>query len=349
MPRTIHEQLQALEHRLPPALVPPEARARLLRQAARIPGHWRGSCIECRLQPSQERVDLLVCALRGPGGQDTLRRLLASGEAVPALGSARALLEDWVRPGSLLDQQAQLVWLEYDLHPGAEPDPFVFVPLDPYYLERQQHPGSGQWPRQEAAAVRGLAHHALGLLPGYSPDPARLDALERCAARLPEDGQLMHAVVMPQRGSENLRLGAILPSDGVEPWLRAVGWTGSERQLALLREALGPGWGYLHVQLELEEGGRVRPTVAFDYTLRGTSRESPDWERFIQHLAHVGVCTPERGLAALEWIGSETVRFPGAKWPIRLNRTLFFKLVAHPDESLEAKAYLCLDARASLI
>lgn len=348
MARSIHEQLLALESRLPAELISPAARELLLRQAAKVPGIWRAASIECRLLPSLERVDLLVCASRGNGGQQALREVLASGEAQPALGSARPLLEDWTRAGSLLDQQAQLVWLEYDLHPGSESDPFVFIPLDPHYLERQR-PGSGSWPRLEPAGVRALARHALGLLPGYTPDPARLDALERCAALLPPDGYLMQVVTMPQRGSANLRLGALLPAMRAEPWLRAVGWTGSERQLALAREALGPGWGHLHVQLELEDGGRIRPTVAFDYSLRGTSREMPDWERFIHHLARQGACDPRRGLAALEWIGSESVTFPGAKWPVRLNRTLLFKLVAHPDESLEAKVYLCLEARHSLI
>ncbi|WP_257448421.1 hypothetical protein [Archangium lipolyticum] len=343
------EQFLALRPHLPAELVSEGARQRLLQQAEQLPSHWCAGSFECRLEPGLERVDVLVCATRGSGGQDALRQLLATGKCPPALRSCRRYLEEWCRPGSALERDVPLIWLEYDLHPGRpEPVPLVFVGLDPAQIERL-FGDSAQGRRLSAPEVSRLAREGFCLLNGRAPEEAQLAVLERCAALLPPGGRMHHSVTMPQRGSGNVRFGALLPSEGVDAWLREVGWTGSDAQLESLWTVVGRTPGIRHVQLEVEPGGRPRPTLAFDYYFDDAApRLTGEESRVLSELVRRGACTPERAEAALRWRGGETVSLPSSAWRVRLDRTVFFKLTAHEDGRLESKAYLCFDARRVL-
>lgn len=343
------EQCVALEPFLPAELVSEGAWRRLLHEAGRFSSLWQGGAFECRLEPGLERVDVLLCATRGPGGQDALRELLASGTCPPAFRPCQAYLESWCRSDSRVARDVPLLWLEYDLHPGrVTPAPLVFLGLDPHLLERLEGDAS-RGRRPSASRISRLAREGFTLLNGQAPEEAQLAVLERCAALLPRGGRMHHAVTMPQRGSRNVRLGALLPGSAVDAWLREVGWTGSSGQLASLWAVVGRTPGIQHVQLEVEPGGRLRPTLAFDaYFTEAVPELAREEARVLSELVQRGACTRERAEAALRWRGAETVSLPSSEWRVRLDRTVFFKLTAHEDGRLEAKAYLCFDGHRVL-
>lgn len=343
------EQWFALEPFLPAELVSEGARRRLLHEAGRFPSLWQGGAFECRLEPGLERVDVLLCATQGPGGQDALREVLDSGECPSAFRSCRAYVEAWCRPGSRVEREVPLLWLEYDLHPGrVTPAPLVFLGLDPHQLERM-HGDAAQGQRPSASDISGLAREGFTLLNGHAPEEAQLAVLERCAALLPPGGRMHHSVTMPHRGSANVRLGALLPGNAVDAWLREVGWTGSAAQLESLWAVVGRTPGIRHVQLEVEPGGRLRPTLAFDYYFDDALPQLAEEDaRVVSELVRRGACPGERAEAALRWRGGQTVSLPSSEWRVRLDRTVFFKLTAHEDGRLEAKAYLCFDGRRVL-
>lgn len=346
MLQPIHELLWAVDARLPGALVSPEAKARIGQVAARLPAAFCQICLECRLEPGVDRVDLLICSAQGEYGQDALRASFASGADVGPLGSSRAFVEEWVEPGTLLQREVPVMWLEYDLLPGGgEPDPFAFMCLDRSYM-RGNAVGSSPGSQIASSHIRGVAERGLGLLLGGPPEPAALDTLDRCIGSLPPAGYLSALSVMPQRGRRDLRVSVAVPHGEVIPWLRAINWPGNEEGVELALDILGSGCARPAVHFDVGES--VRPTIAFDFYLRTRPSETPSWARALDRLVEGGTCDRDRGQAALDWIGDETVDLPGAEWLVNIDRQLFFKLLPRLDGSIEAKAYLCIQHRYAL-
>jgi hypothetical protein len=202
-----------------------------------------------------------------------------------------------------------------------------------------------------AARVRSIAAAGLRAALGVAPDKRRLDLLARCAGRLPMHGRMLHVVARPRVGSGgphhgDLRIGAIVPTDRVRAWLDAIGWTGAPRQLALLDRVLGGGASLQHVQVEL--GDEVRPVLAIDFMSGALPSQTRRWGQFVRRLAATGCAERDKLDAALGWMASRRIQFPGDLAPARIDQQLFFKLTTTPD-SLEAKAYLGVQPRYAFV
>jgi hypothetical protein len=328
------ELLSLVGRHLPPALVTPTARARLRRCATRVPAEWFAGCVECRLD-SDERVDFLVCATRGDGGQRAIARALREGHG-PAFGDTVRLLGPWGKRGTFLHREVSAVWLEYDLAVENTP-PFAFVSLYPDYLDGldPRHVGRPMDPRR----VRALAAAGLNSLAAREVEQGTLELIEHCAESLPPSGRLLHVATMPTRGHDRARIGAILPYSGVRGWLARIGWRGESTQLDELFQVIGDGFAFLHVQIELDE--HIRPRVAFDFQ-RGV------WHEFVERLLERRSYSRDKLAAALRWPGHHSKPLADGFGRLRIERQMFFKVVASPDGSLDAKVYLCFEARPSL-
>ncbi|MGK4009179.1 hypothetical protein WMF31_41655 [Sorangium sp. So ce1036] len=336
--------LAAVDPFLSGILASPAARRRIAERVTNLPPIWSQSCIECRLAPqAEDRCDLLFCASRQGGGQRALAARLRSGRPIPELGRAHRFWEAWADPESEIGRNVPVVWLEIDDTPeDRAPDPFVFMTLDPAY-ESAPTASTGLSPER----ARALAEEGLRLMLDDAPDPAALDLLERCARLLPEGGYMLHLTTMPQRGSRDLRVSAVMPAHQILSWLDAIGWPGDTRTLALMLDLLGLPRGLLAVHFEI--GDAVRPTVALDFKSRARPNESPVWRGLLDRLVDLGACDRARGQAALDWAGTQLVDLPEAAWSMRVQRELMFKLRVQADGSLEAKAYLGIFSSYALL
>ncbi|MGK4009181.1 hypothetical protein WMF31_41665 [Sorangium sp. So ce1036] len=327
--------LAAVDPFLSDLLASPAARRRIAERAASLPPIWSQSCIECRLTAqAEDRCDLLFCASRQGGGQRALAARLRSGRPIPELGRAHRFWEAWADPESEIGRSVPVVWLEIDDTPDDRaPDPFVFMTLDPTYGSAESA-SAGLSPER----ARVLAEEGLRRMLDDTPDRAALDLFERCARLLPEGGYMLHLTTMPQRGSRDLRVSAVMPADQISSWLGAIGWPGDARTLALMLDLPGRPRGLLAIHFEI--GDAVRPTVALDFRPHDRPNESPAWRALLDRLVDLDVCDRARGQAALDWAGTQLVDLPEAAWSMHVQRDLFFKLRVQPDGSLEAKAYL---------
>lgn len=327
--------LEAVASRVPAELASPHAWKRVRERAKDIPSAWDCAVFECRLDRSPQ-LDLIVGALPGKGGQHSL----AAVDDHEVFGRAADIVRAWTSDAHPLARAMPVLWLEYDLPEGQPaPDPFAFVALWSDWLGPvYPRPPRGLPP--PAADVRAIAELGLTVATGEAPPEDVMERLERCAASLPEHGRLLHAVRRPKAGSEDVRVGAVLPADAVRQWLHLIGWPGSDRAYERLRRLVGDGWSMLHVQVELGREG-VRPHLSIDYNRIDTF----DWDRLAEGLVRERAAVPERAGALRRWIGTEAFTPAWADWRAVIERRVFCKLTAHDAEALEAKAYLCLQPR----
>ncbi|WP_394823104.1 hypothetical protein [Pendulispora albinea] len=327
----------ALAAHAPPSLIAPPAWRRIESFVSTLPAAFFWGIFECRLAPADERVDMLLCASRRHGGDGALGRALEGG--AHRFGPITPFLQAWVEPdGPLAD--VPLIWIEHDLLAEGPSAPFVQFCVDPSYPVAHETP-------LEPSRLRALAARGAGLLLGEPANDGAMDRLAACAARLPEGGRIVHVGVIPHRGSRDLRVLAGVPTFAVQGWLAAIGWPGDQAIAADFLSLLGAHVPLASVQLDL--GDAVRPTLALEFPLLTRPDRDPRWSAFIESLVARGLASPEKGRAALGWIGDATYDLPGAPWLTNVQRQLDIKLVLSADGTCEAKAYLCFHPRFVLL
>lgn len=320
--------LDLVEPWLPPSLLPPAWRARIHALAAHLPPAFGWGLFECRLEPGEARVDFMVCAMASDGGRARLADLGRDEIVGARLAAPARFFSAWAREGSPVHAGIPLVWLEYDLPPDRDPDPLVSLCVDPGY------PTVISWPPVAPARVRALGAEGLALVLGREPDAAALRTLERCAAKLPAAGRLLHVAMLEPRGTRALRLFASLPVARVTAWLDDVGFPRDVREVEAALGLAGDPGGMIGIHLEVADA--VLPYFAAE---RASGCHDDDvGHGFVERLVQRGVCEPARGEAALRWVGEATASSP--EGVVYVERQLYFKLVPHVDGRLEAKAYL---------
>ena len=300
--------------------------------AARIPALGSWGCLELRLGSGDPRIDLSISIQRGDGSE-ALASVLAAGTDPPEWSGVRPLLEEWILPESLLHRRVPTVWLEYDLPGGSPREPFV-------YLSFMSE--TGYEPRLSAAELREVAERALERLPGREGDQERLDLLERCVRTLPPEGRALHVAALPRwRGTQAVRVNAIVPPEALRGWLEGLGWRGDSTQwetAAALSCAGGP------LQVDFDAGEPLRPDLPVAMRLHPRTTAAPWLEKLIES----GAVEPARAAAALGWSGAETVVIPDADWLVRIQRQAAIKVTAGPEGRTEVKAYLAFHPSYSL-
>ncbi|WP_394823103.1 hypothetical protein [Pendulispora albinea] len=328
------ELLRLVAPHLAPVLVPPETVARIGKFTARLPPAFSWGGLEVRLQPDDDRVDLVVCAADWEGCRAALAAALAQRDPRAPFGALEPLLHAWSQGRGRLAEMPH-VWLEYDRPDSGDPPPFAFVCADPDHrnpLARRTIP---------LRDLIDLAREGLTLASG-ALDPDAFATYIRCMQLLPPGGRVATAASLVPRGRSELRMDASVPHAAIPAWLDAIAWPGERRHLALLLDLLGPRSG---TNVELDLGKRVGPVLGMLYEPVARSREPASWEPLFARLIERGACEPAKARAAMEWLGTETVDIPGAAWLVSIQRDLGIKLTVFPEGRLEAKAYFCYCAR----
>lgn len=292
------------------------------------------SYVECRVDPADDRADLLLCVadtttLRPMSSSDLDETALAAWELVDAVQKARRT------PGNPLHANSPLVWLEFDDAPRwlASPAPSVCVCLEPDYLQRHRMLSPN-------AACEGIAVSTAKLA---ALDPASCNTLLRCLRTLPATGRAIHLSFMRGRPGSVTKLYLRLSPTDVMPWLKRAGWSGDHRdvlhELLLWRQHDDP---FVFVDLSIRDGQVLdRIALAFpraddgkpfrEEILRGLI------ERFLPESPASAVIA-----AAQAWtIPPKTLIRRRGHHPQTIHRWIDQKIVLEPSNS-ELKLYLAL-------
>lgn len=331
---------------VPPVLVPPAARGRVLQVAGRIPAALtRAAYLECRLLAGLDPVDLIfrveragaeILAGRHPGVDPA--RLLACG---PAWRAVADFCRAWLDGDDPAWALVRHLWLELDLDdpgpPGRSPlpPPSVFVALD-----------DDATAAMGTDAVLDLVAHVIHPLAPFAMDADTRARLRGVLERRPPGAAVPYAGVMLSRPRQAVRLYlSRVPGAAVPGLLNEVGWPEDQGRMAAevvaaMRDAGAPEVGMLHLDV-LE--GALLPRLGVEYTLerqaqiRGRVAEQP----FLDALAQRGLCEPGRRDALLSWPGYELLTLRHELWPSLLARRVnCIKLVHEPDREPQMKAYL---------
>ncbi|HST63004.1 MAG TPA: hypothetical protein VLK84_30125 [Longimicrobium sp.] len=331
---------------VPPVLVPPAARDRVLQVAGRIPAALtRAAYLECRLLAGPEPVDLIfrveregaeILAGRNPGVNPA--RLLARG---PAWRAVADFCRAWLDGGDPAWSLVRHLWLELDLDdpglPGAPPlpQPSVFIA---FHDDATAAMGTEAVLDLVARVIHPLAPNAM--------DPDTRSRLRGVLDRRPPGAAVPYAGVMLSRPRQAVRVYlSRVPGAAVPGLLNEVGWPEDQGRMAAevvaaMRDAGAPEVGMLHLDV-LE--GALLPRLGVEYTLerhaqiRGRVAE----QAFLDALAARGLCEPERRDALLAWPGYELLTLRHELWPSLLARRVnCIKLVHEPDREPQMKAYL---------
>jgi hypothetical protein len=326
--------LRLVAPRLSSALVDPAAVDAIAGFAERLPLAFTWGLLELRLASGDPRVDLAIGATSFAGSRAALAEAFSDAAHAEreraAFGALGPLLHSWaIGAGRLSDMP--YVLLEYDDPAAGRSPPFVFLAIDP---DVRRSPAR----LVDAAA---LAREGLTLALGEL-DPVPFATWERCARLLPPGGRVATTAPLAARGRRELRLDASVPHQAIAPWLNAIGWPGERRQLDLLLDLLGPGWQRNNLQLDV--GAAVGPMLGILFRPLVAARDPRSWRRLLDRLYALGVCARDKGEAALDWIGIDTIDLPDLRWPITVQRDLDLKLTLLPGGRLEVKSYLSYHA-----
>jgi hypothetical protein len=335
----------AVRH-VPPVLVPPAARDRVLHVAGRIPAALtRAAYLECRLREGPDPVDLIfrveregaeILAGRHPGVDPS--RLLGSG---PAWTAVADFCRAWLDGNDPAWALVRHLWLELDLDepefPGAPPlpPPSVFVAFD-----------DDATVAMSTDQVLDLVERVLAPLAPCAMDDDTRFRLRGVLERRPPGAAVPYAGVMLSRARQAVRVylsrvpGALVPG-----LLNEVGWPEDQGRMAAeavaaMRDAGAPEIGMLHLDV-LE--GALLPRLGVEYTLerRSQIRGRVAEQAFLDTLAERRLCDPERRDALLSWPGYELLTLRHELWPSLLARRVnCIKLVHEPDREPQMKAYL---------
>lgn len=283
------------------------ARSRIAGAKVGYPEAFSIGCFECRLN-GDERVDVLVCAVKSDGGQEPWRRCTPPG-------GVERLLDMWARPRRSALSEVSAVWLEFDVQTDVVAAPFAFL--------RVAESGS-------SVPIVSVTAEALRLtLPrGWR---ARLLAVEK-ALRLA--GKILDFAIVPREGVA-IRLHVVLPCDGLLPFLSTIGWTGSLGAWQKLLLA----WKHLNksIAIQIEISDVLEPWLDLEFMLDAPPSRDPRWEPLLHSLGSQPFVMNDKLEAAIAFVERED---PVSLWPLRVVRRLQLKVRISPSDVMTAKAYL---------
>ncbi|HYO48415.1 MAG TPA: hypothetical protein VEW94_01080 [Chloroflexia bacterium] len=356
---TFAEYLRPLIPNLPPALISPEAFARITETAGALPGSLAVSVFgfECKLGEEAPLADFQLQATAAFNARRSIANIASTAPhllAHPIWQRLREFAVEWSDPASPMHLPLYNLWLEFDMEgpPSQPPVPSVFFGL------RTEEPGGEMGNRQYLESLPSICLHALGLLRGNRVPDAVGDTLTRSMVLLPHNARVGFVGAMLPRDIDAFRLIINgLDKETIPGYLERIGWTGPIQELAAALEATTPFSDYLWLNVDVGEA--VYPKVSWECYIHRQSRNSADlprWQALLDFLVERGMCTPEKREAMLLYPGIQTAEESGEFWPesLRLlSRVLgplgfssfirgihHIKVVFQPGKPLEAKAYL---------
>jgi Squalene-hopene cyclase C-terminal domain len=342
---TLRQSLELAMPSFQPELVKPDMTTRLTALAGVLPPIHRAR-FECRLGPDDDVVELQQRVHSADGEPARLARFLA-GAAVTndAWTAVRRIAERWALPGDPLHQGLDEIWLELAAVSGNQTpltlddsSPTVFAVLRP-----------------AGAASPPIAAELLrSLLPDDVAD-AHEATLARLSRACPAPARLSHVGIMLGRGVRGLRVHvAPVPPGEIGAYLRAIGWRSDNHEIPQLAASMLDFVDRVALCVDVVDDQAVRVDLECSF-----SREhglDPRWPALLNRLTDLGLGSPARVAALLNWPATLTPLDSPGPWPADLiaqsltkpkdtltvieRRLCHVKLTFVPGQSASAKASL---------
>ncbi|RKG66374.1 hypothetical protein D7W79_36670 [Corallococcus exercitus] len=319
-----------------------------LEQLARMMPAVCASGFECRLGDTAPLADFGVRFLPGDGSRAVLAGREDAGfqfpevlRAHPVYQRMRRFAQQWDTPGTLLNEEIEDIFFEFDVA-GPLPE----VPVPSFFLDF------------EKPARRRLEtmEEALALLWGEPMSPTVLARVRACAEALPDGARVFAVGAMFSRRFDGVRLCFRgLRPEAIPDYLARVGWPGEPAVLAALIAQVSDRSERLALCIDVSAS--VLPRVGVECQMaEGMEAETERWTLLLERLVERGLCLPAKRDALLDWLGHTHSRAHPELFPealLALGRTLdpeavatfvrrisHIKLVHTPGQPPEAKAYL---------
>lgn len=343
MRESLIDYLSLAESHLHPALISPEALSNI-REIARWLPPVSASGFECRLADEAPRADLGMRFWPPERGPEVLAGVDAgvpeSFLDAPVWQRIRRFGARWAEVGSLLHQEIEDIFLEFDVD-----GPPAGIPIPAFFMDFHE----------QASNRLDTLQEAVEILWGESLDAPVRRQLLRCLDVLPEGAMLYSVGAMFSRAFRGVRLHLQrMKSHDIPGYLSRAGWSGSLSAIADLVAWMPPG-----VTLCVDVGEQILPRVGVQHHFNDNMKDStPRWVAFLDMLVNRGLCLPAKRDGLVSWLGHMHPRSHGDVWPESLVRlsdrlgrdtmSVFLRIINHikvsyqPDQPLEAKAYLGL-------
>lgn len=339
------ETLTRMSAYLPPALIPATARARIATLGSLLPDAFSSYYLECRLAREASQVDLLACVVAADGGREAFTRAMCTGglerlasDPSSVWSRVRNVFVTWEQPSSILSEQIPHIWLEFDLDMSACGNvaaPNLLFCLEPGYFRRASLASSTPFALDRYQQIIDAIEAQL--LSSPLPQSTRGHLLS-CLTCLPTGGRILHVSVMVARQPVLFKLNITVPRHCLLAYLQQIGWTGAYDELTQTLEKICSAAECIKFQVVVGEmlGPQLDVEFHYDAALRG----EPSPQEVLDAMVTAGVCTPEKRDPLLQWPGTFRTTFAAHSWPTRFYKWMDCKLVARPQQLLEAKGYL---------
>ncbi len=336
MHSNLHTLFPALDLPALAPLVPAASLTPLSRLAERLPP-LSGMGLECPLgRRPDARVDLATRFTLAHGAAALLAEpSWRQGDDTEGWRRIGAFARAWGDPAQPLARAIPEGWLEFDVEvePGsALPTPSLFLKLHDHYA---RPPLLGPKVAARHDATLAVLDAALATLNPAMESGTR-ERIEQVIRTMPAPTHLRYLGLMLAREQRGCRLTLTrMPISELTAFLDKVAWPHALEPVVGLCDLLLDH--DQHVVLHLDVGESIGPRLGFEVHLDTPSA----WRRLLQHLAPLGLSTPEQIEAALAWPGRLTPALIGDAWPPLLDPRsgYLMRAINHVKLSYQAPAH----------
>ncbi|BAZ30267.1 hypothetical protein NIES4074_27230 [Cylindrospermum sp. NIES-4074] len=330
----MEDYLKVITPHLHSDLVSASALSNLQALSQLLPCSFPYGLLECRLGVEQFQVDLQV------GFPRLIPTLPSSFLRYPAWQVIQSLCQEWTDPSSFLYRSMNRVWLEFDVqdYSSEVPVPCIFLCMN-----------------EQVALDEFHLFHLVSRVLNQGISANLKSHLQLCLNSLPEGAKIQHLGFMLSRNPTTLRVNvAGIPIKQLSDYLQKIGWRDSTDTLDASIADLSQ-WVDA-ILLTIDVGETIYPRVGLECFLYQQPSQDPRWQKLCADLIDKGLCTEKKQTALLAWPGLSQKISEDDFWPANLTlcdrllqgkahsvfwRTInHIKIVYHPEQPLEAKAYL---------
>ncbi|MBW4509341.1 MAG: hypothetical protein KME64_22885 [Scytonematopsis contorta HA4267-MV1] len=359
MNHTIDKYLKAVTSDLPYQLISPQNLSHINKIARLLPSEIASIFgFECRLGEITPKADFFISTNASMGGRDVLagKHDFINLPEELFTNSVWQKIRDfslcWANPESQLYDNADNIWLEFDVD-GKPPDipiPSLFFGVKKLMFPPKKHFRLGE----SAHLFQWRTETALKLL-GANSSFKSYDNICHCFNLLPPGAEVFTIGVMLSRQSESVRLCICgIPTENIVDYLINIGWTGSYKIIKELITNLSKFVNVINIAFDV--GNIIYPKIGFECPVGTCKPNDAILQKFLDYLIEAEMCLPNKRDALLSYPGFCDEISNSELWPTNLinmsnflgsqQLSTFLKTVNHikivyePEKALEAKAYL---------
>ncbi len=313
-----------------PDLISTSALSAMETLAENLPDSFPYGLLECRLGAEQFQVDFQVTFPR------SILNLPSNFVGHTTWEILHSLSQNWVDSSSFLYANINRIGLEFDInkYSGNVPIPCIFLGL-----------------KTEATLNENNLFKIVNQLFSHQISPKLEMNIQHCLNTLPAGAKIRHIGAMLSRKPATLRvnIGGISPQE-IIPYLQELGYATDTDSLVTLIADVSELVDSILLSIDVSE--IIYPRIGLECFLFPQPHQDSSWENLFKYLVDQGLSTQEKKAALWTWPGFSQPKyppsftnlsdlfFPGNRANVIWRTINHIKLVYHPQQPLEAKAYL---------